>query len=162
VPAATDIPYTAANTSAFSVPSILSSAWQSPQGDAALIFTNISDSAVQFSWTVSAADIPLDASERYSLYILTNGVCTSAQRAVHLPYTLSLNTNSTDVVMALFSGSALGGTPPFSGCTCLAEGDRVDREGHEVPGRNCGRRPEYDLWNEPWTSFVAGSVGRRF
>ena len=108
VPAATQIPYTMANSPAFNVPSILSSAWQSPQGDAALIFTNISDSTVPFSWTVSAADVPLDSSERYNLYILTNGVCTSAKRSVHLPYTLNLNTNSTDVVMALFSGARPG------------------------------------------------------
>jgi hypothetical protein len=108
VPPATQIPYTGANTSTFNGPSILGSAWQSPQGDAALIFTNISDSAVSFSWTVSAADVPLDSRERHNLYILTNGVCTSAQRAVHLPYTLSLNTNSTDVVMALFSSDTPG------------------------------------------------------
>jgi hypothetical protein len=108
VPPATQIPYTMANSPAFNVPSILSGAWQSPQGDAALIFTNISDSAVSFSWTVSAADVPLDSRERHNLYILTNGVCTSAQRAVHLPYTLSLNTNSTDVVMALFSSDTPG------------------------------------------------------
>jgi hypothetical protein len=102
-----------ANSPSFNVPSILGSAWQSPQGDAALIFTKISDSSVPFSWTVSAADVPLDSSERYSLYIFKNGVCTPAQQVVHLPYTLNLNTNSTDVVMALFSGTR-GRTPTMT------------------------------------------------
>jgi hypothetical protein len=105
VPPATQIPYSMANTSAFDAPSIVGSAWQSPQGDGALIFTNISDSTVPFSWTVSPADVPLDPGQTYNLYILTNGVCTSTQQAVQLPYTLGLSLDSIDVVMALFSGN---------------------------------------------------------
>ena len=121
VPAVTDgIPYSGGNTSAFNAPSILSSAWQSPQGDAALIFTNISDSAVSFAWTVSAADVQLDSSRSYNLYILKNGDCISEQPGVDLPRTISLKTESTDVFMALFSSS------PMQGC--------------KVPGGERGRR----------------------
>ncbi len=116
VPAVTDgIPYTGGNTSAFNVPSILSSAWLSPQGDAALIFTNISDGDVSFSWTVTAADVPLDSSKSYNLYILKNGACISGQPAVDLPRTIDLKTESTDVVMALFSSS------PMQGCKVTGE-----------------------------------------
>jgi hypothetical protein len=105
IPAVEGIPYTLVNTSAFNAPSVLSSAWQSPEGDAALIFTNISDSVVPFSWTVSPADVPLQPAGTYNLYILRNGSCTSGGKGVHLPHTLDLSTAPSDVVMALFSRS---------------------------------------------------------
>jgi len=105
IPAVQDIPYTEVNTSAFGAPSVLSSAWQSPSGDAALIFTNISDSVVGFSWTVTAGDVPLDSSRTYNLYTVRNGACTEGPKNVQLPYTLNVSTAPTDVVMELFSQS---------------------------------------------------------
>jgi hypothetical protein len=103
VPPVTGIPYTGANTQAFETSSILSSAWQSPQGEAALIFTDISDKPVSFSWKVSAADAQLDPSKPYNLYIRRNGVCTLARQGIRLPYTLGLDANTADVIMAQFS-----------------------------------------------------------
>ncbi|MGD0578883.1 MAG: DUF6259 domain-containing protein, partial [Bryobacteraceae bacterium] len=119
VPPVNNIPYTSANTSAFNVPSILGSAWQSPQGDAALVFTNISDSDVSFSWTMVAQDVPLIAGAYYDLYILRNGTCASEQKAVSLPYALNLKAASTDVFMAMLSQRAADGTPRFAGCGAL-------------------------------------------
>ena len=119
VPPATNIPYTAANTSGFYTPSILSGAFQSPEGDAALIFTNVSDDPVSFSWTVSASDVPLDPKKAYTLYIVRNGACAGTQAGVTLPYTLNVNANSTDIVMALFSQAGTGGTAVFPGCESL-------------------------------------------
>ena len=105
VPPATQIPYTLANSSGFYTPSVLSGAFQSPEGDTALVFTNISDSPVKFSWTISASDASLDSSRAYDLYVLQNGNCLAAEYGVILPHTLDLNTNSTDVVMAVLSRS---------------------------------------------------------
>ncbi|HLK47565.1 MAG TPA: DUF6259 domain-containing protein [Bryobacteraceae bacterium] len=119
IPPATQIPYTGVNTSAFTAPSILSGAWQSPQGDAALLFTNISDTAVPLSWTIKPADVPLDHSKLYDLYVLNNGSCVSEQPAVLLPYDLSFTTNPTDVVAVILAQSRAGETPQFTGCKLL-------------------------------------------
>ncbi len=116
VPPATQIPYTAENSSGFYTPSVLSSAWKSTQGDAALIFTNISDSTVSFSWTITASDVPLTPGKRYDLYILKNGTCVAEQQRVSLPYALALSTNSTDIAMAVLSQEAADGAPRFAGC----------------------------------------------
>jgi uncharacterized protein (TIGR03437 family) len=116
VPAAKQIPYTIADTSGFNAPSVLGSAWTSPQGDAALIFTNISDNAVSFSWTMTAADVPLASGKRYDLYVLRNGTCVSRQPRVSLPYTLALDASSTDIVMAVLAQEGADQAPRFPDC----------------------------------------------
>jgi uncharacterized protein (TIGR03437 family) len=117
VPGATRIPYTLANPGRFEVPSILSGAWQSPEGEAALVFTNVSETSVPFSWQVTAGDVPLNPAKVYNLYVLKNGACVSAQQSVNLPFTLNLTASSTDVIMAAFREPAAATSGPFSGCT---------------------------------------------
>lgn len=117
---ATDIPYTGANTAAFAAPSILSSAWQSPQGDTALIFTNIADDAVTFTWKMTASDIPLLAGQAYDLYVLRNGICESGAQNVALPYPLALKANSTDILTAILARANAVDAPRFTGCKVAA------------------------------------------
>jgi hypothetical protein len=102
---------------AFDAPSVLSSAWQSPEGDAALIFTNISDNPVSFSWIATSADVALPPDKAYDVYILRNGACISEQTGTTLPYALEVDSRPSDIIAVIITQMRGAGPPQFPDCS---------------------------------------------
>jgi hypothetical protein len=96
---AQDIPYTLNDYPPFNSPSVLSSLYQSPSGDAGYIFTNISNELVSFSIDIIPEDTFLSADDLYTIIQTRNGVPSIVETDVYLPLNLTVNVDPLDVLL---------------------------------------------------------------
>ena len=92
------IPYTGNDYPAFDSPAVLSSAWKATSGEVGYVFTNISHDAVTFNLTIDSSEMLLLSEDSYSIIQNKNGLESTLLTDIHLPQTLTIQTEPLDIV----------------------------------------------------------------
>jgi hypothetical protein len=96
---ATGLPYTGENCPPFDEKTVLGTAWKSPRGKTAYVFSNISHDPQSFRLTISPADAEFPPSVVCSIFENRNGAVTNRAGLVGLPWELLVQINPLDVML---------------------------------------------------------------